>query len=132
MTVSRTNYAAGDVRQDNVGGHYQFAMGRVMAQYSKDRNGALTGKGWQVGGLFPVGAGEIRAAYSMYKTSAAGSPGSRKVALGYVHNLSKRSAVYATAARLRNSGGASQALGGSTTAANTSSTGFDFGLRHSF
>lgn len=132
LALSRTNYAAGDVRQDNVGAHYQFPFGRLMAQYSNDKNGALTGKGWQVGGLFPVGVGEIRAAYSMYKTNAAGTPKSRKVALGYVHNLSKRTAVYATAARVRNSGGATQALGGATTAANASSTGFDFGLRHSF
>jgi hypothetical protein len=33
---------------------------------------------------------------------------------------------------LKNKGGAAQSLGGSVTAANANSTGFDFGVRHSF
>jgi predicted porin len=49
-----------------------------------------------------------------------------------VHNLSKRTAVYTTIARVKNKGGAAQALGGSVTSANSSSTGFDLGVRHSF
>ncbi|WP_374669427.1 porin, partial [Ramlibacter sp.] len=59
-------------------------------------------------------------------------PKSRKIALGYVHNLSKRTAVYTTYARVRNSNGAAAALNGATTAANASSSGFDIGVRHSF
>jgi predicted porin len=92
----------------------------------------LTGKGFTLGTLVPVGAGEIRAAVSRYKVDTAGNPQSTKLALGYVHNLSKRTALYTTVARVKNKGGAAQALNGSTTAANSSSTGFDLGIRHSF
>lgn len=62
----------------------------------------------------------------------AGDPTSKKLALGYVHNLSKRTALYATYARVTNSGGAAASLNGSVTAANASSTGYDFGVRHAF
>ena len=132
FATSRTEYAAGDVRQSNIGGQWDFGIAKAMAHYSRDENGAIDGKGWLIGGLFPVGAGEIRASYSRYETDAAGQPESKKLALGYVHNLSKRTAVYTTWARVRNSGGAAQALGGSTTGVNASSSGFDLGVRHSF
>jgi predicted porin len=49
-----------------------------------------------------------------------------------VHNLSKRTALYATYARVSNSGGAASALNGAVTGVNSSSTGYDFGIRHSF
>ncbi|WP_048441762.1 porin [Caenimonas sp. SL110] len=132
LALSRTDYAAGDVRQSNIGAQYDFGVGKVMAHISRDQNGALDGRGWLLGGLFPVGAGEIRAAYSRYSTDAAGSPSSRKLALGYVHNLSKRTALYTTYARVKNSGGAAAALNGSVTTVNGSSSGYDFGIRHAF
>ncbi len=132
LAMSRTEYAAGDVRQNNIGGQWDFGIAKAMAHYSRDENGSIDGKGWLIGGLFPIGAGEIRAAYSRYETDAAGQPETKKLALGYVHNLSKRTAVYTTWARVRNSGGAAQALGGSTTGINSNSSGFDLGVRHSF
>lgn len=136
---ARTKYAAtattGDVASTNIGGRYEWGDFAGMAGYYRDKVNAttgLTGRGPQVGGIFRVGAGEIKAEWSAYKTSAAGSPQSRKISLGYVHNLSKRTALYATYARVRNSGGAATALNGAITAANQSSSGFDLGVRHSF
>jgi predicted porin len=130
LALSRTDYAAGDVKQNNIGGQYDFGIAKLQAHFSKDSNGTLDGKGFLVGGLFPIGAGEIRLAYSQYKLDT--SPKSRKIALGYVHNLSKRTALYTTYARVRNSGGASSSLNGSVTGVNASSSGYDFGIRHSF
>jgi len=135
LAVSKTDYAAGDVKQNNIGGEWNFGMAKLQAQYAKDSNGALDGKGWLIGALVPVGAGEIRAAFSQYKVDLAGDPKSRKIALGYVHNLSKRTALYTTYARVKNSGGAAaSAVPGAATgpAVNSSSTGFDLGIRHSF
>jgi predicted porin len=137
VATSRTKYAAGNTTQSNIGGMYDFGMAKVMGQYSRDKNDALgvggaTGKGWLIGGLVPVGAGEIRLAYSRYEVDTVGTPESKKIALGYVHNLSKRTALYTTFARVKNSGGAASSLNGSVTAANGKSTGYDFGIRHSF
>jgi predicted porin len=132
LGMGRTDYAAGDVRQVNLGGQWDFGMARVMAQITRDENGPLDGKGWLLGALVPVGAGEIRVAVSRYEVDVANDPETTKLALGYVHNLSKRTAVYTTVARVRNRGGAALALGGSVTGVNQNSTGFDFGVRHSF
>ncbi|HEX2545672.1 MAG TPA: porin [Ramlibacter sp.] len=145
IAFARTNYAAasgGDFRTWNIGGQWDFGMARVMAQYTNDERGAaggdVEGRGWLIGALVPVGAGEIRASYSTYEVETPGAatadPRARQLALGYVHNLSKRTAVYATVARVRNSNGAAIALNGSTLGAggNTRSTGLDLGIRHSF
>ena len=132
VATSKTRYLAGDIKTTNVGGQWDFGVAKLMGHYNRDVNGGLTGKGGLIGGLVPVGAGEIRLAYSTYKTNAIGNPKIDKFALGYVHNLSKRTALYATAAQLKNKGGTSQGLNGSSTGVNSKSTGYDFGVRHSF
>jgi predicted porin len=64
-------------------------------------------------------------------------PKANQWALGYVHNLSKRTALYATVARISNNNGAGLRVGGPAFPVVVggiprSSTGYDFGLRHSF
>jgi predicted porin len=135
LGLSKTEYAAGDVKQNNIGGEWNFGLAKLQGHYARDENGSVKAKGWLLGGLVPVGAGEIRLAYSRYRVELAGDPTSKKIALGYVHNLSKRTALYVTAARVTNSGGAAASVvpGAATgPAANEKSTGYDFGLRHSF
>jgi predicted porin len=134
FATSKTEYAAGDVKQTNIGGQWDFGMAKLLGHYSKDENGNVDGEGWNIGGLIPVGAGEIRVAYSQYETDlgAGGDPRTRKFAIGYVHNLSKRTALYATYAQLKNNDGAAQALNGSIANVNGKSSGWDFGVRHSF
>ncbi|MDP3761718.1 MAG: porin [Ramlibacter sp.] len=137
LAVARTKYATtattGDVKSINIGGQWDFGMAKLMGEYSRDTRESiveLEGKGGLIGALVPVGAGEIRAAVSTYKFDTGSK--ARKLALGYVHNLSKRTALYATFAHVKNDGGSTQALNGATTAANDKSTGYDFGVRHSF
>lgn len=129
---SKTTYLAGDVRQNNAVASYNFGVATAYAQYSSDKSGSVSGKGYLVGATVPVGPGVIRAAYSRYRTDAATNPTAKKLALGYVHNLSKRTALYATIARVSNEGASAVALAGSTTAPGNSSSGYEFGLRHSF
>jgi len=132
IALGRTSYAAGDIRQNNIGGEWNFKVAKAMFHIASDRNGLVDGKGWLIGGVVPVGVGEIRTSYSGYQTNAAGNPETWKLALGYVHNLSKRTALYATYARVENDGGAAVGLNASVTAPNNSSSGMDFGLRHVF
>lgn len=136
LGMSSTNAAAGDIKQNNVGAQWDFGFAKLMGHFAFDEAGAAEGRGFLVGGLVPVGSGEIRAAVSQYQVEGgATEPRSRKMALGYVHNLSKRTAVYTTYARVTNSGGAtSSAVPGAAPGpvANGSSTGLDIGLRHSF
>ena len=134
LAFSETKYLAGNIKSWNLGGQYDLGMAKIMAHYSEDKiSGGNDGKGFLIGGLVPVGAGEIRLAYSTYKVDTVGAdPRTNKIALGYVHNLSKRTALYATYAHLTNKNGASQALNGAVTGVNSNSNGYDFGIRHSF
>jgi predicted porin len=134
-----TNYAstatAGDITTTGVGARYGFGAFTIMGAYYRDQvdtTAGRTGRGGHIGGTWSVGAGLLKAMLSQYRTSAAGAPETKKISLGYVHALSKRTAVYGTYARVRNSGGATTALNGAATAANQSSSGFDLGLRHTF
>ncbi|MEO5669259.1 MAG: porin [Ramlibacter sp.] len=133
--VARAHYSSGDITSYSLGGSYDFGPARLMAMAERDRVAAttsVTGTGYLVGVHVPVGPNLVRAAISHYKTNAATEPATRKFALGYVHNLSKRTAFYATVARVSNKGAATQALNGSTTAAGQTSTGLDLGVRHIF
>lgn len=135
LALSETDYAAGNVKQNNIGGQWDFGVAQAMAEYSWDKSGTTKARGWLVGGLFPVGAGQIRAAYSSYRVDLGAKPQTNKFALGYVHNLSKRTAVYTTFAWLKNKNGAASALNGAAFGAgvvNANSTGWDLGVRHSF
>jgi predicted porin len=146
IAYAKTDYGVtapgvgGDYTTWNIGGQWDFGMAKVMAQFAKDQKDSTTeidGRGWLIGALVPVGAGEIRASYSTYKIDfgAGADPRTAQFALGYVHNLSKRTAVYATVAHARNKNGASYALNGATVAAgsvNFRTTGYDLGIRHSF
>jgi len=137
LAHNKIDFAAGDIKTTNIGGQWDFGVAKLLANFQRDRqSGVASGRGGLIGGLIPLGAGEVRLSYSVYKVdnnaAAALDPRARKMALGYVHNLSKRTALYATYARVRNSGGSAIALNGATTGANTSSSGYDFGVRHSF
>ncbi len=135
LAASQTKYlVSGNIKSWNLGGQYDLGVAKIMAHYNQDKiSGGADGKGFLIGGLVPVGAGEVRLAYSTYKVDTVGAdPRSNKIALGYVHNLSKRTALYATYARVSNKNGAAQSLNGSVTAAGDNSNGYDFGIRHSF
>jgi predicted porin len=135
-----THYVSGDFKQSNIGASYDFGFARFMALVARDKLETaigISGRGFLVGGFVPVGGShEIRWSYSGYKAvngSGRGTaPESKKLAVGYVHNFSKRTSVYATYATLRNRGAANIAIGGATTDANQKSSGLDVGMRHNF
>lgn len=137
VATGRTRYAAGNARQSNIGGHWDFGMVKIMGHIEHQSLGARDAKGWHLGGAVPVGrVGEIRLGYSTMAVEPAAGVGAKattsKVALRYIHNLSKRTAVYATVATVRNKNGANYALGSALTGPNRGSNGADFGIRHSF
>ncbi|SEF52452.1 Outer membrane protein (porin) [Variovorax sp. YR750] len=159
------NYYAGTttkVNTLNLGASYDFGPVKLFGELSKAKNKIdyevtpLAGgrpdidlTGYLLGVTVPVGAGLIRASWShvKYDTNQPfnpfavnnADPKANKIALGYVHNLSKRTALYATIARVSNKNGAGLTVGGPSFYNNTagaftpkSSTGYDFGIRHAF
>jgi predicted porin len=127
---------AGDVRTYNVALRYEAAPGiELGAGYYVDRVDASTpvkARGYIAGVRVMQGSHEFKAALSRFGSDAGTQPTTTKLALGYVHWLSKRTGLYGTYARLRNTGGATAALNQSVTGPDRSSSGFDLGVRHSF
>lgn len=135
--------AAGNESTVNFGGTYDLGMAKLFALYNQDKvkatGGDLKGQGYLLGASAPMGQGELRASYSNYKQKlnlTTGDPSVGQLMVGYVYNLSKRTAVYSTVAFAKTKGQAAGAVGyglnGSSTGTNGNSTGLDFGLRHSF
>jgi len=128
---------AADLKYMNVGFQYTAGMFQPMAQYAQEKTGAgAKTKGYLVGTNVNLGAGQIRAAYSRYDV-AGSSNDWNKLALGYVHNMSKRTAVYGTYARVSNDGAQTKSVSNNgisagAASAGGSSSGIEFGVRHSF
>jgi len=119
----------------NIGGSYDLGVVKLMAQYVDAKFEPLKGKTYLLGVVVPLGQGEFHAAYDHTKvTGAVGEPTGKQYALGYVYNLSKRTALYGTFSRVKNDDGAAFNVGsqGVGSALNGKSTGAEVGLRHSF
>lgn len=128
-----TNNAAGDkFKSFNAGTSYNFGFLKLMALYATSKQTTTEQATWLVGATAPVGAGEIRVVY-MDADRKNSSNDANLMALGYVHNLSKRTALYGAAGRIKNDGAATFTLsGGPTQPAGRPSTGIEAGIRHSF
>ncbi len=133
----RFNSGAADQKTMNIGASYDLRVAKLMGYFVRDEVGAFRENRFSVSGVVPLGQGEIHAGYDRSKLSG---PVDNKVdqwKVGYVYNLSKRTAVYTTVARVSN-GNASRlgvAGGSAITAAPTlggKSQGAEFGVRHFF
>jgi predicted porin len=141
------------IKTANLGASYDLGvvklfgeLSRVTADYKTKQvilgTDSMDLDGFLIGVTAPIGAGLIRASFSTVNIKADGSsdPKANKYAIGYVHNLSKRTALYATAAFTQNKDSATTTAGTyGLTAGNAyglnagkSSAGYDFGIRHSF
>jgi len=81
-----------------LGASYDFKVVKVFAQYT-DHENELTGtqtKTPHLGLTVPIGNGELQAAWARGKaTSARGESERTTTSMGYIHNLSKRTNLYA-------------------------------------
>ena len=123
----------------NVGGSFKIGTAvTLMGHYVKTDYTTVSQKKMLLGTTVAMGAGTLKASY-IRATATSSTFEANQIALGYVHDLSKRTALYTTFARIKNEGtaatGARFVTSGSApamTAGGLSSTGFEFGVRHSF
>lgn len=153
VAMTRTRNVAtatiGEYTHANIGGTYNAGFAKFFALYNTVKVKLVAGdvrkNTAEIGATVPVGpAGRIRMSYAVLDdrsaaslTNANGSLRSsndvRQIGLGYVHDLSKRTAVYTNYARLTNKGQASYVVsGGRAPLAGQKSTGIEFGVRHLF
>ena len=134
--------AANNLTTWQLGGAYNFGVAKVMAFYKNTKeqapgaNASLKFKTFGLGVSAPVGAaGEVKASYNNHKLTNKNGK-AQQLSLGYVHNLSKRTALYGTYAYLKNKDGVVfGGLNGAMTGAgldNGKQHGLQAGIRHAF
>ncbi|MCK6420581.1 MAG: porin [Aquabacterium sp.] len=130
---------AADTKYMNFGASYNMGFMSILGFVGNEKTGGgAKVQAMQIGVTVPLGQGELRAAYGDYDVSNSSNDWN-KLALGYGYNLSKRTQMYTTFARVSNKGAqtkivANNGLGfsGVTIAGGKAHSGFEFGVRHSF
>jgi predicted porin len=136
VAAGRTTLASGEVATANAGASYELGLVKAMAQVFGDRKDLAAAphrsRGWMLGAHVMTGSGYVPVSYASVKDNSSTGRRAQQWALGYVHNLSKRTALYATYSQLKNRNGAALTGGGVPGVANAIWKGLDLGLRHSF
>ena len=125
-----------DYKNANIGGSYNFGVATVMANWNEEKGAGVTNETWLLGASMPFGASEFKASVAGGKISNAANNNigdTIQFSLGYVYNMSKRTALYATYSGNSNDGNTYNYNNGRAASTPGGSTyGLDFGVRHSF
>ncbi|MEI6028728.1 MAG: porin [Betaproteobacteria bacterium] len=113
--------------------NYQMGPVKLMLLWGENKVGITRTRATMVGTQWDLTpTTELRAAYTTLAAKGVASDASH-IALGVVHALSKRTALYGNWARIDNKGTGNQfGVGLKATAAGGNSSGFDAGIRLSF
>ena len=118
-----------------LGGNYDFGMVKLFAAYAQEKTlgvGAKDQKDAHIGLSAPIGsAGKAMVSY-LRKDDAVVNKDAHQVAIGYVHTLSKRTALYTSYAQLTNESLVQYSAGKDKPALGNDSKLFNIGVRHSF
>ena len=130
----------GDFKDNTVGASYNAGVARVSMAWRQFKQASAKQSNLLLGVVVPVGLGEIKLSWN--RADMDGKVGSLSISandatqlgLGYVHNLPKRTAVYATSSRIANTGAATFVVPGGPAGllGGGSSTGYEAGVRHTF
>jgi predicted porin len=140
---------AQDLSTWQLGGSYNFGVAKAAALYKETEYKDIPGsdaptaklKTFGLGVTAPVGAGEVRASYNHHRLTGLGDTlKADQFSLGYVHNMSKRTALYGTYAYIKNKDnngdGMAMQLNGAMAGAGLKDSGaqhgFQVGVRHAF
>ena len=130
-----------DRTQVSLGGSYDFGMLKASALVQQVEFEPTVGTGkvkvdnWALGLSAPVGPGTVKAQYASYDLKDSSNE-AQQLSVGYVYDLSKRTAVYGTVSFLKNKGASAVSLGGNGLplggASGENQTGYQVGIRHAF
>jgi predicted porin len=122
------NPADADDKGWNLGGRYNFGfLTAALGIGAGTTAGGIDARGWIIGATVPYGAFDFKVMYAQNSFDVPGSNlETKKAGIGVHYNLSKRTKIYADAAK----------IGGSATVAaeavSDNKTGYDLGLKHTF
>jgi len=115
----------------NVGASFNMGFLTIMGQVHEYKYGANKQTNYLVGATVPLGAGTLKASFGETKFGNKAT----QIAVGYVYDVSKRTALYVHASQVDNDAGKAYTAGGggkTNGAGGFKSTGYELGLRHSF
>lgn len=131
FAYGETDTLADTLKAWNIGASYNAGFATFMAQYHQYK-AADKQTNWLVGANVPVGPGTFKVSYSVADDLREAT----QIAVGYVYDLSKRTALYAHYAQVDNDGTLARftasGSGPAGIGAGEKSTGYEFGIRHSF
>ena len=132
--------STGKFKDHALAGSYNAGVVKVSAALRRFQYASAKQTNTLLGVSVPVGSGEIKASWN--RADLAGTVGAAnldandasQIGLGYVHSLSKRTALYGALARISNQGAAAFVVPGGPAglAGGGKSTGWEAGLRHNF
>ena len=144
--TTNANAAGTKFKQYGAGASYDFGFAKLIGHFQREDlpygvyGGNTLGAEdrWLLGMTAPLRVGYLRASY--VRTDSRQGPAifngsdANQYAIGYVYDMSRRTALFATVARITNKGAAHFSLGSGAPglAAGGSSTGAEFGIRHNF
>ena len=131
-----------DFDQYNVKAIYTVGFAKLNFLYDVKKWSPRSQKMAMFGVTVPMAQSELRAAYAVSNRSGgptgsgfADADDSKMMAIGYINNLSPRTALYATLGRITNDAAARSSVSNTTPAGmlgGQTSTGYEFGLSHRF
>ncbi len=140
--TAAANNDAMDYKVMNGGASFDLGVAKLSLVLAQEKNGAgLKIQHIEPGVMVPIGAGVIRAAYTHSDQKGGNDVWNaadwNQISIGYLHNLSKRTVVYATYARIGNKGTqiktvGNNGIGGVVASPGGNSSGVEFGVRHAF
>jgi len=133
---SKTETGVDDYKTANIGASFNLGMAKIIGAYDQRKFGVKKYTTTGISTSVPLGQGEFRASYARGNASGGGTDANDSTLFGleYIHNLSKRTALYTQYGRVSNKGAAAISLGGGGAAgvAGLKSTAYGVGVRHIF
>jgi len=132
--------ASGDFTDTLIGGSYDFGVVRVALTQRRFKQANASQTLRMLGAWVPLGNGELKFQWLTSNMNGrvgatnVGANDARQLGLGYVYNLSKRTALYAQLARIDNDGAATYTVPGGPAGllGGRASSGTELGIRHNF
>lgn len=131
---------SGKFKDTAIGGNAAFGALKLTAAWRKFEQSTAEQTNVIFGAVYSIGQSDLK--FSYLKANMAGRVGTTnidandatQIGLGYIYNLSKRSALYTHYSRISNKGAATFVVPGGPAgiAGGKTSTGYEAGLRHTF
>ena len=133
----KTGTMVDDLKVYNGGASFNAGFATFQGLYEKSEYSTSQQKLLGVNVLVPVGSGTLKASY--VKASGTLAFKATQLGLGYVYDLSKRTALYTQYGNIKNDGGVAQGAtfvsssgGPAGIGRGQTSSGYEFGIRHNF